>query len=95
MPDSPPLIEMRNIHKQFGAVQALRGVDLTLYQNQVLGLVGDNAASKSTLMKILTGAYSPDQGEIFIDGQPVHFFKPEDTRRLGIEMVYQDFALVN
>ena len=95
MPDSPPLIEMRNIHKQFGAVQTLRGVDLTLFQNEVLGLVGDNAAGKSTLMKILTGAYQPDQGEILIDGQVVRFLGPDDSRRLGIEMVYQDFALAN
>ncbi|MBN1995892.1 MAG: sugar ABC transporter ATP-binding protein [Anaerolineae bacterium] len=90
-----PLVKMCNIHKKFGAVQALRGVDLTLYKNEVLGLVGDNAAGKSTLMKILTGAYAPDQGEIFVDGQAVRFWGPEESRRLGIEMVYQDFALAN
>ncbi|MEW5958955.1 MAG: ATP-binding cassette domain-containing protein [Chloroflexota bacterium] len=95
MSDQVPLVEMCNIHKKFGAVQALQGVDLTLYKNEVLGLVGDNAAGKSTLMKILAGVYSPDQGQIFIDGRPVQFFKPEDSRRLGIEMVYQDFALAN
>ena len=95
MPNSIPLVEMRNIHKQFGAVQALRGVNLSLYPREVLGLVGDNAAGKSTLMKILTGAYQPDAGEILIDGQPMNFFGPDDSRRLGIEMVYQDFALAN
>ncbi|MBN1217935.1 MAG: sugar ABC transporter ATP-binding protein [Anaerolineae bacterium] len=95
MSDPIPIVKMCNIHKKFGAVQALRGVDLTLYKNEVLGLVGDNAAGKSTLMKILTGAYLPDQGEIFIDGQPVYFLEPEDSRRMGIEMVYQDFALAN
>jgi ABC-type sugar transport system ATPase subunit len=57
--------------------------------------VGDNAAGKSTLMKVLTGAYRPDQGGISIDGRPVCFLGPEDSRRLGIEMVYQDFALAN
>jgi simple sugar transport system ATP-binding protein len=95
MPDKIPIVEMRNIHKRFGPVHALRGVALTMYQNEVLGLVGDNAAGKSTLMKILAGAYTPDQGEIFIDGQPKCFLNPEDSRRMGIEMVYQDFALLN
>ncbi len=90
-----PIVEMRGIRKSFGAVQALRGVDLTLGHNEVLGLVGDNAAGKSTLMKILSGAYLPDEGEIFIEGQRAHIRQPEDSRRLGIEMVYQDFALAN
>ena len=67
--ERPAVIEMRHIVKSFGAVQALRGVDLVLKHNQVLGLVGDNAAGKSTLMKVLSGAYVPDQGEILIDGQ--------------------------
>jgi ABC-type sugar transport system ATPase subunit len=86
---------MRGIKKSFGAVQALRGVDLTLGRGEVLGLVGDNAAGKSTLMKVLSGAYIPDAGEIFIAGTRVSISKPEDSRRLGIEMVYQDFALAN
>ncbi len=91
----PPIVEMRGIKKNFGAVQALRGVDLVLPHNEVLGLVGDNAAGKSTLMKILSGAYTPDEGEIILDGQPVHFSSPLDARRQGIEMVYQDYALAN
>lgn len=90
-----PLVEMRNIHKSFGAVQALRGVDLALSHNEILGLIGDNAAGKSTLMKVLSGAYIPDEGEIFIEGEKVHITDPEDSRNLGIEMVYQDFALAN
>jgi simple sugar transport system ATP-binding protein len=90
-----PIVEMRHIKKNFAAVQALRGVDLALYRNEVLGLVGDNAAGKSTLMKVLSGAYMPDGGQIFIDGQPVHFSSPMDARRMGIEMVYQDYALSN
>ncbi len=92
---STPIVEMRNIKKRFGAVQALRGVDLTLAHNEVLGLVGDNAAGKSTLMKVLSGAYIPDEGEIYLDGRRVHITGPEDSRRLGIEMVYQDFMLAN
>lgn len=86
---------MRNIKKSFGAVQALRGVDLALHHNEVLGLMGDNAAGKSTLMKVLSGAYKPDEGEILIDGGRVHFSNPMHARRLGIEMVYQDYALAN
>lgn len=93
--DSIPVVEMRNIKKSFGAVQALRGVDLALYPNEVLGLMGDNAAGKSTLMKVLSGAYIPDEGEILIEGRPMHFSSPMDARRKGIEMVYQDYALAN
>jgi simple sugar transport system ATP-binding protein len=93
--DQPPIVELREIKKNFGAVQALCGVDLALQQNEVLGLVGDNAAGKSTLMKVLSGAYIPDGGEIYIEGQKVHFTGPENARQLGIEMVYQDFALAN
>lgn len=93
--EKTPVVEMRGIKKNFGAVQALRGVDLTLHQNEVLGLVGDNAAGKSTLMKVLSGAYSPDEGKILIEGREVHFANPMDARRKGIEMVYQDYALAN
>lgn len=93
--ENTPIVEMRDIHKNFAAVQALRGVDLALQHNEVLGLVGDNAAGKSTLMKILSGAYHPDGGEIFIEGRQVHFSNPMDARNLGIEMVYQDYALSN
>jgi ABC-type sugar transport system ATPase subunit len=91
----PPVVEMRNIKKNFGAVQALRGVDLALQHNEVLGLVGDNAAGKSTLMKVLSGAYIPDGGDISIEGKKVEFSNPMDARRKGIEMVYQDYALAN
>ena len=93
--EKKPIVEMRNIKKHFGAVQALRGVDLTLHHNEVLGLVGDNAAGKSTLMKVLSGAYIPDEGEILLDGERASFANPMDARRQGIEMVYQDYALAN
>ena len=88
-----PLVQMRGISKRFGAVQALRAVDLILFPGEVLGLVGDNAAGKSTLMKILSGAYQPDEGEILFEGRRVAFTGPADARALGIEMVYQDLAL--
>jgi simple sugar transport system ATP-binding protein len=92
VPDTP-IVEMRGIDKAFGAVQALRNVSLRLMPGEVLGLVGDNSAGKSTLMKILTGAYARDAGEILVDGQVIHFHGPHDSREAGIEMIYQDFAL--
>ena len=88
-----PLIRLRGISKAFGAVQAVQGVDLDLYPAEVLGLVGDNAAGKSTLMKVLTGVHQPDEGEIRFEGRPVAFASPRDSRDLGIEMIYQNLAL--
>lgn len=91
--EGEPLIRMRGITKAFGAVQALRGADLSLWPGEVLGLVGDNAAGKSTLMKVLTGVHRPDGGEILFEGRPVAFHSPRDSRALGIEMIYQNLAL--
>lgn len=91
--ENTPVVEMKNISKSFGAVRALIDVNLTLHKNEILGLVGDNSAGKSTLMKILTGAYNADEGEILFEGSPVHITNPRESRELGIEMVYQDFAL--
>ena len=91
---SPPFVAMRRISKTFGAVRALRSVDFEIARGEIVGLVGDNAAGKSTLMKVLTGVYMPDAGEVLIDGQPARFAGPVEARAAGIEMVYQDFALV-
>jgi simple sugar transport system ATP-binding protein len=88
-----PIVDMRSIEKSFGAVRALREVNLVLYPGEILGLVGDNSAGKSTLMKIMTGAYQRDSGEIAVAGRPVHFKSPHESRAVGIEMIYQDFAL--
>lgn len=97
MPDTPaparPIIDMRRINKTFGAVNALVDVDLHLQPGEILGLVGDNSAGKSTLMKVLTGAYHRDSGEVLIDGKPTNFRTPQESRAVGIEMIYQDFAL--
>lgn len=87
------VVEMSHVFKSFGPVQALQDVDLHLGYGEVLGLVGDNAAGKSTLMKVLTGAYSPDSGTIRFDGAEVKWTSPHESRLAGIEMVYQDFAL--
>lgn len=88
-----PVIEMRHINKTFGAVNALVDVNLTLYPGEILGLVGDNSAGKSTLMKVLTGAYHRDTGDVLVDGKPSNFRTPHESREVGIEMIYQDFAL--
>ena len=96
MPDvakPAPIVEMRHISKAFGPVRALAEVDLVLYPGEILGLVGDNSAGKSTLMKILTGAYQRDSGDILVAGEPVFFRSPHESRDRGIEMIYQDFAL--
>lgn len=89
-----PLVEMKNISKNFGHVRALCDVDFTVGRQEVVGLLGDNGAGKSTLIKILNGLYPPDEGEIYLEGQRVHFSSPSEARALGIETVYQDLALV-
>jgi len=90
---SPPIVEMRGIGKSFGAIRALEDVPLRLLAGEILGLVGDNSAGKSTLMKILSGAYQKDTGDILVGGEAVHFRNPHESRARGIEMIYQDFAL--
>ena len=87
------ILEMRDIHKSFGGLKALDGVNLELRCGEVLGLVGDNAAGKSTLMKILTGFYHADSGSIWLDDKEVHIDSPKVSKRLGIEMVYQNLEL--
>jgi simple sugar transport system ATP-binding protein len=88
-----PIIEMRGIQKHFGAVHALRNVNFHLMPGEILGLVGDNSAGKSTLMKVMTGAYQRDGGNVLVDGKSTHFRSPQESRDVGIEMIYQDFAL--
>lgn len=90
-----PRIEVRNVRKRFGTVEALSDVSLTLEDNEVLGLVGDNGAGKSTLVKTLVGIHKPDAGEIRLDGEPVTIDGPKHARSLGIGTVYQDLALVD
>lgn len=88
-----PRVSLRGIRKSFGSQQALRGVDLDLYPGECLGLVGDNAAGKSTLTKVVSGTYLPDAGSITIEGEEVRFSGPADARARKIEMVYQDLSL--
>jgi D-xylose transport system ATP-binding protein len=88
-----PLLELRGISKRFGAVQALDHVDFEVYPAEVVALVGDNGAGKSTMIKTISGIYSHDEGEIWFEGQPVRVSGPRDVARLGIATVYQDLAL--
>ena len=88
-----PLLEARNIQKRFGRVIALREGTFALRPNEVHAIVGDNGAGKSTLIKIVSGVYHPDAGELLLDGREVTIGNPREARALGIETVYQDLAL--
>ena len=87
------VLEARNIVKRYGHVTALDGANLELRAGEVLAVIGDNGAGKSTMVKVLCGAVVPDQGEVLLDGVPVHFQSPLDPRKRGIETVYQDLAV--
>jgi fructose transport system ATP-binding protein len=88
-----PILEAHGLVKRYGHVVALDGADLELYPGEILAIIGDNGAGKSTLIKALSGALQPDEGEISLDGERVHFRSPRDARRAGIETVYQDLAV--
>ena len=88
-----PLLEIRDLSKSFGSVQALTDVDFEVRAGEVMALVGDNGAGKSTLIKCVAGIHGYDDGEIFFDGEPVTIHGPKDAAELGIEVVYQDLAL--
>lgn len=86
-------LELRNVSKSFGEVQALRDINFQLGRNEIVGLLGDNGAGKSTLIKIITGYYQPTSGEIFFNGQKVEDLTVRKARQLGVETVYQERAL--
>jgi len=87
------LLELKDVRKTFGAIEALRGVTFSVDEGSVVGLVGDNGAGKSTLMKTITGVYRPDGGDIRFNGVSLVGKDPGEIRRAGIEMIYQDLAL--
>ncbi|MBI5668167.1 MAG: sugar ABC transporter ATP-binding protein [Chloroflexi bacterium] len=87
------MLSARNIVKRFGGLTAVNQVSLDVYPGEVVGLVGDNAAGKSTLIKCISGVYQPEEGEVYFQGQRVHFARPIDARKAGIETIYQDLAL--
>jgi ABC-type sugar transport system ATPase subunit len=88
-----PMLSVRNLVKRFGGLTAVNRVSLDVFPGDVVGLVGDNAAGKSTLIKCISGVYQADEGEVFFRGQQSHFARPIDARRAGIETIYQDLAL--
>jgi simple sugar transport system ATP-binding protein len=93
--DAPILLRADGITKSYGAVTVLRGVNMYLKRGEVLALVGDNGAGKSTFIKIISGFHQPDSGRLEWEGKPLHLGSPLDARAIGIETVYQDLALVN
>ncbi len=91
--DAPPFVSVRNLSKRFGALTALSGVDLDVRGGEVLALLGDNGAGKSTFVKLLAGAYAPSGGEIRVEGRPVAFASPQDAAACGIATIFQELAL--
>ena len=87
------VLQLIDVSKNFGAIQALNEVSLTLEEGQVVGLMGDNGAGKSTLVKIIAGNFRPSHGSLRINGQDVQFHRPIEARQHGVEIVYQDLAL--
>lgn len=94
-PDRAPLVEMRDIRVSYGGVHAVAGVSIDLVEGEIVGLVGGNGAGKSTLMKVLSGAVTPDSGEVFVGGERAHITNPRDAKAYGIETIYQNLALAD
>jgi fructose transport system ATP-binding protein len=90
---SETVLEARNIVKRYGHVTAVNGADFDLRAGEVLAVIGDNGAGKSSLIKVLSGDVIADSGEVLLDGRPVHFRSPHDAQQAGIETVYQDLAM--
>src|SRR6201996_7472818 len=88
-----PVLEARGLVKRYGNVTALDGCDFEVMPGEIMAVIGDNGAGKSSLIKALSGATLPDEGEILLDGKPVRFRSPLDAREQGIETVYQDLAV--
>ena len=90
-----PLLEVRNVSKSFGAIQALSDVSFAVEPGEVVGLMGDNGAGKSTMVKLIAGNFPPTEGEVVVNGEVCHFHKPIEARAKGIEVVYQDLAIAD
>ena len=88
-----PLLELRSVGMSFGAITALSNLNLSIAPGEILGLMGDNGAGKTTALKIISGYFPPSQGQLLLNSQPAHFTSPHDARDSGIETVYQDLAL--
>jgi simple sugar transport system ATP-binding protein len=95
MSPAETLLEVRNLSKNFGPVQALNDLSMTVRAGEVVALAGDNGAGKTTLIKAISGVYQPSGGEILLKGRPVTFASPQEARDQGIETIYQDLALAD
>jgi fructose transport system ATP-binding protein len=91
--DKTPVLQTKGLVKRYGSVTAIDHADFELYPGEILAVIGDNGAGKSSLIKALSGALIPDEGEILLDGKSVHFTSPMEARALGIETVYQNLAV--
>jgi ribose transport system ATP-binding protein len=92
--EPPPLLEVEGVSKEFPGVRALDDMHVNLRHGEVLALVGENGAGKSTLMKLLSGVYKADEGEFFLDGQPLEVTNPKHALEVGISIIYQEFNLM-
>lgn len=90
-----PLLEVRSVSKSFGAIRALSDVSFQIEPGEVVGLMGDNGAGKSTMVKLIAGNFPPSEGEVAVNGEVCHFHKPIEARARGIEVVYQDLAIAD
>ncbi|WP_136658890.1 ATP-binding cassette domain-containing protein [Nitratireductor sp. XY-223] len=88
-----PILTARNLVKRYGRVVALDHADFDLYPGEILAVIGDNGAGKSTMIKAISGAVVPDEGEIALEGKPIHFHNPLEAQQAGVETVYQNLAL--
>ena len=93
MTDQPPLLRLENIARNFGAIEALRGVSFDISRGEVVALLGDNGAGKSTLVKIIAGGLEATSGRMLFDGEERKFYSPAEAKAAGIETVYQDLSL--
>jgi len=88
------ILEVKGLCKYFGGIKAVNNIDLKLYPGEIIAIVGDNAAGKSTLIKVISGVYKKNSGQIFMNGEEAIINDPNDAKRLGIETVYQEQALI-
>ena len=95
MSTQDPLLEVKNLHKHFGSIRALDGMDIRVNHGEIMSLVGDNGAGKSTLIKCLVGYHPPDEGDIYWRGERVDFQNPDEALDAGIRVVYQDIGLAD
>jgi len=91
----PPILEVRNLSKHFGAIRALNDLSMSVRRGEVVALAGDNGAGKTTLIKTISGVFRPSSGAILLNGEPVSFTTPQEARDRGIETIYQDLALAD